>query len=68
LLADRDDKDIYYTKDIYCPKCKSKIKSINSNYRVGLKEYKNLTFSNFERLNSTEKKNIIHELLKIYIR
>ena len=68
LIADRDDMDMYYTQDIYCPKCKSKIKSINSNIKTGLQEYMDLTFNDFESMNKIDKKNKIHELLRMYIR
>ena len=66
LIADRDETEIFFTQDIYCPKCKSKIKSINSNIKTGLLEYMDLTFNNFENMNQTDKKNKINELLRIH--
>ena len=66
LIADRDNKDIYYTQDIYCPKCQYKIKSINSNIKTGLQEYMDLTFNDFENMNQIDKKSKIHELLRVH--
>ncbi|HTJ51408.1 MAG TPA: hypothetical protein VL443_18235 [Cyclobacteriaceae bacterium] len=63
LIADRDDRNIYYTQDIYCPQCQSKIKSIDSNNRTGFQDYLTLTFMDFESMDQPDRKNLIHELL-----
>ena len=64
LIADRDDEDMYFTRNIYCPKCHTQIKSINFDMKTGLQEYPDLTFTDFERMNQLDKKNRIHELLR----
>ncbi|SIS73546.1 hypothetical protein SAMN05421766_103704 [Zobellia uliginosa] len=37
LVADRQNPDSYFTQDIYCPKCRSKVFAINSDKKQGLR-------------------------------
>jgi hypothetical protein len=64
-IADRDDKDIYFTQDIYCPECQTKIKATNADVQTGVRDYPDLTFAGFESLNHEDRRNKIQELLKI---
>jgi hypothetical protein len=64
LIADRDNPDVFYTPDIYCPVCRSKIQSIDPNQRTGFQEYRDLSFQKFERMDPNEKRNTIGQLLK----
>ncbi|HNW51076.1 MAG TPA: hypothetical protein PKH79_08345 [Prolixibacteraceae bacterium] len=64
LIADREDPDVFYTPDIYCPVCHSKIQAIDLNQRTGLQEYRDLTFQKFESMDPTEKRNTIGQLIK----
>jgi len=64
LIADRDDQDLFFTPDIYCPSCHSILKSINPDQRTGLQEYSDLTFNGFERMGHEEKRNLLRRLLK----
>lgn len=62
LVADRQNPDIYFTQDIHCPKCHSKVESVNDNNKTGLKEFEILTFNNFTKLIESEKRKLIFRL------
>ncbi len=64
LVADRQNPDVYFTQDIYCPKCQSKRTSIDENDKMGLQEYESLTFDNFTNLNELEKERLIDRYLR----
>lgn len=64
FVADRQNPDVYFTQDIYCPQCQSKVHSIDDNNKTGLHEYAHLTFNGFTNLNEFEKIKLIDKYLK----
>ncbi len=66
FVADRQEPEIYFTQSIYCPKCHSKVKSIDVNNKTGLNDYKSLTFNSFTNLTELEKEELIDNYLIIF--
>jgi hypothetical protein len=63
FVADRQETKIYFTQDIYCPNCQTKVKSIDVNNKTGLEEYNSLTFNDFSKLTEFAKKEMIDRFL-----
>ncbi|MDO6808737.1 hypothetical protein Q4603_08950 [Zobellia galactanivorans] len=63
LVADRKNPDSYFTQDIYCPKCRSKVFTIDSDKKTGINDYLTLTFENFMNLPELKRKYLIESLI-----
>lgn len=62
-VADRNNPNSYFTQNIYCPKRKSSYVNVNTNKRIGIRNYENLTFRNFNSLLELKKRKWVESLL-----
>ncbi len=64
FVADRQNTEIYFTQDIYCPQCCSKVRSIDTDDKTGRGNYAHLTFEEFRQLGEWEKEKLIDTCLR----